>query len=108
MPHKRLAVLVVPLVAAGVVAVPALAATKTVQLKDDFFSPKALSISQGTTLKWVWKGKAPHNVTVTAGPVKFRSAIQTSGTYTHKFTKAGKYTIVCTIHPQMISKVTVK
>jgi plastocyanin len=104
---KRL-VLVVPLAVAGAVAVPALAATQTVAVKDDVFSPKALSISKGTTLKWVWKGKAPHNVTVTVGPAKFRSATQMTGTFSHTFTKTGRYTIVCTIHPQMISKVTVK
>jgi plastocyanin len=105
---KRRVVLVVPLAVAGAVAVPALAATKTVTVKDDVFSPKALRISQGTTLKWVWKGKAPHNVTVTVGPAMFRSATQRTGTYAHTFTKRGAYTIVCTIHPQMISKVTVK
>jgi plastocyanin len=105
---KRLAVLVVPLVTAGVVAVPALAATKTVDVKDDLFSTKALTIAKGTTVKWVWKGESFHNVSVRTGPVKFRSALQSKGTFTHTFTKAGKYTIVCTVHAQMVSTVTVR
>ena len=33
--------------------------------------------------------------------MKFHSRIQTSGSYKHKFTKAGTYKIVCTIHPGM-------
>jgi plastocyanin len=104
----RLAVLVVPLAVAGAVAVPALAATKTVAVKDDFFSPKALTIAKGTTLKWVWKGESFHNVSVQSGPATFRSSLQRTGTYSHRFTKAGKYTIVCTVHSEMVSKVTVK
>jgi plastocyanin len=105
---KRIAVLTLPVVAAAALAVPALAATKTVSLGDNFFSPKSLSISKGTVVKWVWKGKAPHNVTVTKGPAKFHSATQSKGTYSHTFTKSGAYTIVCTIHPGMTSTITVK
>jgi plastocyanin len=106
---KRLAVLVLPVAVAGAVAVPALAATKTVAVKDDVFSSKALKISKGTTVKWVWEGKSFHNVTALQGsPAQFRSKLQMKGSFTHRFTKTGKYTIVCTIHSQMVSTVTVK
>jgi plastocyanin len=96
-------------VAAGVLAIPAFAATKTVQVKDDKFVAKKITVAKGTTVKWVWKGDAPHNVSVTKGPAKFKSTTQTSGTYRKKLTKKGTYTLVCTIHqPDMNMKITVK
>ena len=45
-----------------------------------------------------WKGSAPHNVTVTSGPAKFRSATRTKGRFSKKLTKTGTYKLVCTIH----------
>jgi plastocyanin len=93
--------------AAGALAIPAFAATKTVQVKDNVFAPKTITVSKGTTVKWVWKGKAPHNVKVTKGPARFSSTTQTKGTYSKKLTKRGTYSILCTIHaPDM--KMTVK
>jgi plastocyanin len=92
---------------AGALAVPALAATKTVQVKDNKFVAKSITVSKGTTVKWVWRGDAPHDVTVTKGPAKFKSKVQTSGSFAKKLTKKGTYSIVCTIHaPGM--KMTVK
>jgi plastocyanin len=85
------------------------ASTKTVSLKDNFFAPKSLSIAKGTTIKWVWKGQALHNVAVAKGPATFRASTRKTGHFTHTFTKAGTYKIVCTIHaPDMRMTVTVK
>ena len=89
-------------------AVPALAATKSVAVKDDFFSPKSMSVKKGTTVVWKFQGKSPHNVSVTSGPAAFRSGNQTKGTYKRKLTKKGTYNILCTIHPGMTQKITVK
>jgi plastocyanin len=86
------------LVVSAVLAVSALAATKSVSVKDDVFAAKSITVKKGTTVKWVWKGHAPHNVTVTKGPAKFHSVTQKKGTYSKKLTKAGTYKIVCTIH----------
>jgi len=94
---------------AAAFAIPAFASTKTVLVKDNFFSPKATTISRGSTVKWVWRGNSPHNVTKSKGPgVKFRSANKFSGSYSHRFTRRGSYTIVCTIHPGMSLKLVVK
>jgi plastocyanin len=96
-------------VAAGALAIPALAATKTVQVKDNVFVAKKITVAKGTTVKWVWKGKAPHNVTVTKGPARFRSTTQVKGSFSKKLTKKGTYNILCTIHaPGMKMTVTVK
>ena len=93
--------------ATALLAIPAFAATKTVSVKDNFFSPKALTVGKGTTVKWAWKGHAPHNVTVTKGPVKFRSSYRDSGSFSKKMRHAGRYTIVCTIHSGMKMKLRV-
>jgi plastocyanin len=106
---KKLVAGAVAVVTAGALAVPALAATKSVQVKDNKFVAKSITVKKGTTVKWVWKGSAPHDVSVTKGPAKFKSSIKTSGSFSKKLTKAGTYRIVCTIHaPDMKMTITVK
>lgn len=92
----------IPALTAAVVsvalAVSAFAATKTVTIGDNFFKPKSVSVSKSSTVKWVWKGKNPHNVTVTSGPVKFSSPTKQKGTFSKKLAKKGTYKIICTVH----------
>lgn len=87
---------------AAAVAVPAIAATKTVNVGDNYFVRSSgvptVTVKKGDTVKWKWVGDAPHNVTVTGGPARFSSPTKTSGTFSKKVTKKGLYTIVCTIH----------
>lgn len=104
---KPVAGVAAAVVVAGALAVPALAATRTVQVKDNKFVANSVTVKKGTTVKWVWRGDAPHDVTVTKGPAKFKSSVKTSGSFSKKLTKKGTYSIVCTIHaPGM--KMTVK
>ncbi len=106
---KLLAALVAACVAGtALFAIPALAATKSVSLKDDKFAPKSVTVKKGTTVKFVWKGKHPHNVVVAKGPKKFRSKTQTKGSFKAKVSKKGTYKIICEIHPGMNLKVKVK
>lgn len=98
------------LAAAG--AIPALASTTTVKIGDNYFVRPAnnatVSIHRGSSLKFVWRGSAPHNVVKRSGPgAAFRSTVKLhGGTYTHRFTRSGTYKLVCTIHSGM--KLTVK
>ncbi|MBJ7330236.1 MAG: hypothetical protein JHC95_10085 [Solirubrobacteraceae bacterium] len=84
------------------IAVPALAATKSINVGDNYFVRSSgvptVTVSKGTTVKWKFVGDSPHNVTVTGGPARFSSPTKDSGSYTKKVTKKGLYTIVCTIH----------
>jgi len=96
-------------VAAGALAIPAFAATKTVLVKDNVFVANKITVKRGTTVKWVWKGQAPHNVKVTKGPAKFGSKTQTKGTFSKRLTRKGTYTILCSIHaPGMKMTITVR
>ena len=109
--RKLLIVMLISAVSA-VLAVPALAATRTVKVGDDYFvrkgSAPTVTVKKGTTVTWRFSGKDMHNVAVTKGPVKFRSSFKTSGSYSKRVTRTGTYTIVCTIHqPDMAMKLRV-
>jgi plastocyanin len=90
------------LAVSAAVAIPAMAASSTVTVGDNFFvkdgRAPTVTVKRGTTVRWAWRGHAPHNVTVTRGPVRFRSTTLTKGQYSRRLTKPGTYTIICTIH----------
>ncbi len=92
----------------AVLAVPALAATRSVTVGDTFFKAKAVTVSKGTTVRWVWRGKLPHDVRVKSGPVKFHSTVKQGGSYSKRVTRSGTYRIVCTLHPNMRMTLTVR
>ena len=108
---KRLLAAVTVTVIAAAAAIPAFAGTKSVKIGDNYFVTRSnnatVTISKGSSLKFLWRGHAPHNVVKRKGPgARFASPVKTSGSYTHRFTRGGTYTIVCTIHSGM--KLTVK
>jgi plastocyanin len=99
---KRL-VAVLAVVAAVVctaIAVPAIAATKTVKVGPKFrFGTSSLTIKRGDTVKFQWTGGLPHNVRISKGPQRGTiSRVRTRGTVSHRFTRAGTYTLVCDVH----------
>jgi plastocyanin len=94
--------------AATLAAVAPAPATVVVPVGDNYFGHDAghdhdapvhvVTISSGTLVRWIWVGTARHNVTVVAGPLRFRSRTQRSGTYLARPRTRGSYRIVCTIH----------
>lgn len=78
-------------------------AKATVAIKDDVFEPTEVEVAKGDAITWKWEGKNPHNV---AGP-GFKSKIQTSGSFTKAFAKAGTFDYRCEVHPTMEATVTV-
>lgn len=84
-------------------------ATNQVTLTDaNSFSPGAVTVPVGTTVKWTWNsctsdgyggysGCAMHNVTFDDGS-NVASPTQSSGTFTRTFSTAGTYKYHCTIH----------
>jgi plastocyanin len=96
---KRLiAVLTAVAVVGAIMAIPALAATKSVSVKDNVFGPKTLTVKRGTTVKFVWRGKNLHNVIVSRGPVRFRSTTKKKGSYSKRVTRRGTYRLICSVH----------
>jgi len=98
---------------AAVAAIPAFAGTKTVKVGDNFFvrdgGRPTVTISRGSSLKFVWRGSAPHNILKKKGPGgRINSGVKTSGTFTHKFTRGGTYVLYCSIHGVSDMGLTVK
>ena len=110
---KKLIALTATAAVAAALAVPALAATKTVSVNDNYFVRKGgtptVRIKKGTTVKWVWHGKAKHNVFQIGGPGHFHSPTHArKGTFRHRFTVRGTYVFQCTYHANMKMKVKVR
>ncbi len=97
---------------AGALTVPAASTAKsprTVTVKDNRFVAKSITVRRGARVRWVWKGRAPHNVTVVRGPSRFRSSTKQRGSFSRRLNKRGTYFILCTIHaPGMKMKIRVR
>jgi plastocyanin len=92
-------------------AAQALAASRSVKVGDDYFVRKGsvptVTVRKGSTVTWRFRGSDLHNVAVTRGPVLFHSSYKDSGSFSKKMRRAGRYTIVCTIHSGMKMKLRV-
>jgi plastocyanin len=97
------AVLALSVVAGSAVAgsVAHTAGSKTISVRDDYFGPKSITVSKGTTLRFVWGGRRPHNV---VGPGANIGA-RVRGSASVK-ARSGSY--VCTIHSRMKLSVRVR
>lgn len=81
-------------------------AASDVRIKNFSFGP-AITVTAGSTVTWHNGDGEPHTVVSADG--LFRSAaLDTGETFSFKFTKTGTFKYVCTIHPRMVSTVTVK
>lgn len=104
---KRRAVLSGVVVAAMLMAVPALAANATVRLtSDNRFVAANTSVNVGDTVTFVWEGGF-HDVVFADGQ-KSGSPVGDVGTeYKRTFSAAGTYSYVCTVHEALGMKGTV-
>jgi plastocyanin len=82
---------------------PAVDATQ-VRARDVQFQPEAIQVKPGTTVTWRFEdGAVPHDVKGDG----FSSPTMKSGTFTHRFDKAGTYEFHCSLHANMTGKVVV-
>ena len=92
---------------AHAVKAPTVTADTLVNIKNFDFNPMNVTISVGGRVTWKNLDGEPHTVTALDG--SFRSGgLDQNDSFTFKFTKAGVYKYLCTIHPQMVATVTVK
>jgi plastocyanin len=75
---------------------------------DNFtFSPNALTLPVGSTIRWTNKDDIPHNVV--SEDKSFKSKVMdTDEQFSYTFTKPGTYTYFCSIHPKMTGKIIVQ
>ena len=105
MVHRRLRWLVVPSAVVALIAVflvrgataaPA-RATMRVEVDDNYFAPKRLTVPLGTTV--VWKSEGHHEHTVTADNGAFRSDdLHMDAQFTHTFATPGTFAYHCMYH----------
>jgi plastocyanin len=88
---------------------------KVVDVGDYYFSPEKLTVRKNTYVIWVWPsgGGDGHDVVLKKGPKgvkKFASDVFFADEkYRKKLTVPGKYSIICSLHPdQMKQTITVK
>src|SRR5579863_366892 len=79
----------------------------TVTIDNFTFTPKELTVPVGTTVKWVNHDDMPHTVMDTNK--SFRSKpLDTDDTFSFTFATAGTFNYFCSLHPQMVGKITVQ
>jgi plastocyanin len=82
------------------------AGTHTVVLARVKFNPSSLMVKRGGRVTFVWRDASiPHNVIISG---LRGSSTQTSGSFTVRFTRRGSYTFRCSIHPEMVGRITVR
>jgi plastocyanin len=94
---RRVTIIFAALAVTAVLAVPAFAATTTVNWK--IGTVNTVNIKKGNTVKWNWSGR--HNV---VGPSLNKSTSGASRTFSAK----GTFVYICTIHGATVQKTTVK
>jgi plastocyanin len=94
----------------GLAAPPGDKASGGIEVKiDNFtFGPPTLKVAAGTTVTWTNRDDVPHTV-VSDDKSTFRSkALDTDEQFSYTFTKPGKYSYFCSVHPKMTGEVVVE
>jgi plastocyanin len=80
--------------------------TASVIIFDNGYSPAAVSVAPGGTVTWVWTGNNAHGVTFDDGSIT-PSTIQSVGSFTVRFPRAGIFSFFCTVHGRTVESGTV-
>jgi len=81
------------------------AKTKTVTMNNYYYGPDKVTLKAGDSISWKWPdaGGDQHDVALKSGPKGLKpwhSPVYTAySTWKKKFTVAGSYSLVCTLHP---------
>jgi plastocyanin len=83
------------------------AATRTIRLKDSYFSPSSVRTSGKATVRFVWAGKLGHNLVGRRIPSSYERARIRHKALTRTYGR-GSYKFTCTIHPGMAFRLRVR
>jgi plastocyanin len=76
-------------------------ATPAVTIENYGFTPGAITVKAGTTVTWTNKDEEPHSVVSADEPMHSPTLAGKDDTFSHTFTKPGRYAYNCGIHPFM-------
>jgi plastocyanin len=82
-----------------------------IAVKDNFFSPRSVSVETGDVVRWRWRGDNRHNVTfkkVPAGASRHGAKTRSEGRWQRKFRVPGQYRYVCTLFTGMRGTINVR
>lgn len=111
---RRLALGLIVAAAAGLVPAAVAGTTRTVRIGDNFYGPTKLTVTRGTTVRWLWPADVgdTHDVALRRGPSgvkKFESDVAAAAfSYRRRLTVKGTYRIFCTLHEEMTMTITVR
>jgi plastocyanin len=107
----------VALAAAPALARPPAAARKPqkkkIEVADNFYNPKKLTVNLGSKITWVWSDESAdvHDVKLISAPKgfkKFQTEPASAGfTYSKTLTKPGTYKFICTLHVEDNMRMTI-
>ncbi len=86
---------------------------RTVEVADNFYSPKKLTVNLKSRITWKWTDEAAdvHDVKLVSAPKsfkKFQSEPGSAGfTYSKTLTKPGTYKFLCTFHEEDNMRMTI-
>jgi plastocyanin len=97
------------LLAAGLIVPAAAWSDVDAQVKiDNFtFGPGKLTVDKGSEVTWTNQDDIPHSIVVGALGVHSK-ALDTDKAFSYRFDKAGTFSYVCGLHPQMHGQIVVK
>ncbi|MGZ3602266.1 MAG: cupredoxin domain-containing protein [Ktedonobacterales bacterium] len=86
---------------------PVVTGVTQVTLTDYTFSPVNIRVVKGTTVTWINKDAASHNIVFDNNMAQSAILPAHSGNYSYTFLTPGTYTYHCGLHPEMVGKVIV-
>jgi plastocyanin len=78
-----------------------------IDVGDDFYYPRELTITPGTTVRWRHVGGSTHNVLGADGAWGVIT-LPVGSFFEHRFTREGVYEFYCAPHPEMKGRIVVK
>ena len=102
-----------PAVAGSVPSATGKPQKKKIEVADNFYSPKKLTVNLKSRINWVWTdGSADvHDVKLISAPKgfkKFQTEPGSAGyTYSKTLTKPGTYKFICTLHEEDNMRMTI-
>lgn len=85
------------------------AQTWTVQVGDNYFSPRVFTVNVGDTVVWTNMGAQIHTTTADGGQAVYWNSgdLQPGKSFSYAFAQAGNFTYNCFYHPEMVAEVDV-
>ena len=86
---------------------------KKIEVVDNFYSPKKLTVNLKSRITWTWTDESAdvHDVKLVSGPKgfkKFQTEPGSAGfTYSKTLTKPGTYMFLCTLHEEDNMRMTI-